>query len=433
MTGLPAPDGVEPLLGGHPSGSDRSPRDTRASSGRLEAATRSPSTRTAVAAGVGPHLDDVLGERPGWRSPSPGAQSKTTYEAPRFQANRLRPDGSRTRHASSSGPSHCWPDSAGTPLLIRRASTLEAVGRQVLAVAAAGRSPTPDRLGGGRRPRRSPSPRCSGLAREDDDEREHRHHCQRPGSRPGARRPRGSRVRRARRRSPPPQAGSSGSGVAQLEPARGSSRPPRARPTRPRPACGATAERHTTPVSTNANAIVADRPDDLRHALWRDERHREEPREEPGPVDDHPRRHQGGHGARGREPARRTRPTSLQRTPTAIATAGIARTKYPVASSEAFVPTISGGAWRIQQVRRAEEEVEPDELAEAPPAAGIHRLLDHVERPGLRRRARPRALAPASTVPPSDGETRGGAAPRRAARRASVTRIVAVNGIVQGA
>ena len=68
-------------------------------------------------------------------------------------------------------------------------------------------------------------------------------------------------------------------------------------------------------VSTNANAIVADMPTHLRHALGRDERHRERAPRRAGPVDDDPRRHQGGHGPRsgGRLPAHARRRSSGRR------------------------------------------------------------------------------------------------------------------------
>ena len=101
-------------------------------------------------------------------------------------------------------------------------------------------------------------------------------------------------------------------------------------------------------VSTNANAIVADRPTTCAMRSGGTSVIGKSHEKNPGQSTTS---HVAIRAATAPAAAAgaRTRPTSLQRTPNAIATAGIARTRYPVASSEAFVPTISGGAWRIHR------------------------------------------------------------------------------------
>ena len=357
---------------------------------------------------------------------SPGAQSKTTYEAPRFQANRLRPEGSRTRHASSSARA-----TAGRTARERRCSS---EGRRPRGCPPpgtrrrpAGRSPRPPSR---RRstPRRSPSPRCSGLAAKTTTSAS-------TGRTARARGEAGCQTtaRIASATSTPTitttQAGSSGS-ASRSSSRRGSSRPPRARPTRPRPACGATAERHTTPSARTRtrSSPTGPRPAPCaragRASSGRATRRTRASRRPATSPSGRPRPPAAAAGAR-------TRPTSLQRTPSAIATAGIARTKYPVASSEAFVPTISGGAWRIHRCGAPKRRSSPTSSPRLRRLPGYTVCSITSSAPDWATRTTASA-APASTVPPSEARARR----RRSevSSQASVgTRTVAVSGIVQGA
>ena len=92
----------------------------------------------------------------------PRCPLKRTYDAPRFQEDRLRPSGSRSAHAGSRGPIHCWPVSEGCPVAIRSASKVKSSEAQRLP--SPSDRPVSATAAAAREPRRSPRPCWSGLA-----------------------------------------------------------------------------------------------------------------------------------------------------------------------------------------------------------------------------------------------------------------------------